>query len=69
MVGVGVFTSLGFQLVDLKSAPLVLFLWALGGFIALCGALCYAEVAAALPRSGGEYHFLGKLYHPQRIDI
>lgn len=64
MVGTGVFTSLGFQLVDLTSAPQVLFLWALGGFIALCGALCYAEVAAALPRSGGEYHFLGKLYHP-----
>ena len=64
MVGVGVFTSLGFQLVDLDSAPQILFLWALGGFIALCGALCYAEVAAALPRSGGEYHFLGKLYHP-----
>ena len=64
MVGTGVFTSLGFQLADLDSAPQVLFLWALGGFIALCGALCYAEVAAALPRSGGEYHFLGKLYHP-----
>lgn len=64
MVGTGVFTSLGFQLVDLNSAPQVLFLWALGGFIALCGALCYAEVAAALPRSGGEYYFLGKLYHP-----
>lgn len=64
MVGTGVFTSLGFQLVDLNSAPQILFLWALGGVIALCGALCYAEVAAALPRSGGEYHFLGKLYHP-----
>jgi APA family basic amino acid/polyamine antiporter len=64
MVGTGVFTSLGFQLVDLNSAPQILFLWALGGVIALCGALCYAEVAAALPRSGGEYHFLGTLYHP-----
>ncbi len=64
MVGTGVFTSLGFQLVDLDSAPQILFLWLLGGLIALCGALCYAEVAAALPRSGGEYHFLGTLYHP-----
>ena len=64
MVGTGVFTSLGFQLVDLDSAPQILFLWAFGGVIALCGALCYAEVAAALPRSGGEYHFLGTLYHP-----
>ncbi len=64
MIGTGVFTSLGFQLVDLDSAPQILFLWALGGFIALCGALCYAEVAALLPRSGGEYHFLRSIYHP-----
>lgn len=64
MVGTGVFTSLGFQLLDLNSAPQILFLWGLGGFIALCGALCYAEVAASLPKSGGEYHFLRSLYHP-----
>lgn len=64
MVGVGVFTSLGFQLFDLNSGPQILFLWALGGLIALCGAFCYAEVAAMLPRSGGEYHFLRSIYHP-----
>ncbi len=64
MVGVGVFTSLGFQLFDLKSGPQILFLWGLGGLIALCGAFCYAEVAAMLPRSGGEYHFLRSIYHP-----
>jgi basic amino acid/polyamine antiporter, APA family len=64
MVGVGVFTSLGFQLVDLSSAPQILFLWTLGGLIALCGAFCYAEVAAMLPKSGGEYHFLRSIYHP-----
>lgn len=64
MVGTGVFTSLGFQLADLDSAPQILFLWLLGGIIALCGALCYAEVAALLPKSGGEYHFLRTIYHP-----
>lgn len=64
MIGTGVFTSLGFQLVDLDSAPQILLLWALGGGIALCGALCYARVARALPRSGGEHHFLTELYHP-----
>ena len=36
----------------------------LGGVIALCGALSYAELAAALPRSGGEYNFLSQIYHP-----
>jgi APA family basic amino acid/polyamine antiporter len=39
-------------------------LWIIGGVAALCGALCYSELAAALPRSGGEYHFLSKIYHP-----
>lgn len=64
MIGTGVFTSLGFQLNDFHSAPPILLLWVAGGLIALCGALCYAELAASVPRSGGEYHFLGALYHP-----
>ena len=36
----------------------------LGGVVALCGALSYAELSAALPRSGGEYNFLSAIYHP-----
>ena len=64
MVGVGVFTSLGFQLAELDSAPQILALWILGGVIALCGAVCYTEVATLLPKSGGEYHFLRSIYHP-----
>src|SRR5437762_13882726 len=39
-------------------------LWIIGGIAALCGALCYSELSAALPRSGGEYHFLSQIYHP-----
>ncbi len=39
-------------------------LWVIGGGAALCGALCYGELSAALPRSGGEYHFLSQIYHP-----
>ena len=64
MVGTGIFTSLGFQVGDIPSRPAILILWSLGGVLALCGALCYAELSAALPRSGGEYHFLGQIYHP-----
>lgn len=64
MVGTGVFTSLGFQLLDIQSAPVILLLWLLGGILALCGALCYAELGAALPRSGGEYNYVGQIYHP-----
>ena len=64
MIGTGVFTSLGFQLLDISSSSVILFLWVLGGLLALCGALCYAELGAALPRSGGEYNYLSRIYHP-----
>lgn len=64
MVGVGVFTSLGFQVGDIPSGFAIMLLWIVGGVAALCGALSYAELAAALPRSGGEYHFLSRIYHP-----
>ena len=64
MIGTGVFTSLGFQVVGLKSGFALLFLWFLGGVSALFGAFVYAELGAAMPRSGGEYNFLSRIYHP-----
>jgi APA family basic amino acid/polyamine antiporter len=64
MIGTGVFTSLGFQLLELRSGFVLLALWAVGGLVALCGAMTYAELGAALPRSGGEYNFLSHIYHP-----
>jgi len=64
MVGMGVFTSLGFQLVDISTTFPILMLWIIGGIAAFCGAVSYGELGAALPRSGGEYNFLGRLYHP-----
>src|SRR5712691_3005713 len=64
IIGTGVFTSLGFQLPDIQSGFALLMLWIVGGIAALCGALCYGELSAALPRSGGEYHFLSEIYHP-----
>ena len=64
MIGTGVFTSLGFQLKDLQSVFPLLMLWIIGGITALFGALTYSELAAALPRSGGEYHLLSRIIHP-----
>ena len=64
MVGTGVFTSLGFQLLDIQSGFVILTLWAIGGLIAVSGAMTYAELGAAFPRSGGEYNFLSEIYHP-----
>lgn len=64
MVGTGIFTSLGFQVAGLPSGFAIMAVWAVGGLCAMCGALSYAELGAALPRSGGEYHFLREIYHP-----
>jgi APA family basic amino acid/polyamine antiporter len=64
IIGTGVFTSLGFQIGAIHSGFALLLLWVIGGIVALCGALCYGELSAALPRSGGEYHFLSAIYHP-----
>ena len=64
MIGTGIFTSLGFQVQYLESPFALLALWAVGGGLALCGALAYGELGAALPRSGGEYHLISELYHP-----
>jgi len=64
MVGVGVFTSLGFQVTDIPSGFSLLLLWIVGGVVAICGAFCYAELATMFPRSSGEYNFLRRIYHP-----
>ena len=64
MIGTGVFTSLGYQLMDIQSIFSLMMLWVIGGLIALSGVLCYAELSSALPRSGGEYHLLSYSLHP-----
>lgn len=64
MIGTGLYTSLGFQAAEIPSGFALLALWAIGGLIALCGALSYAEMASAFPRSGGEYNFLSRIFHP-----
>ncbi|MFM2176338.1 MAG: hypothetical protein RL015_436 [Verrucomicrobiota bacterium] len=64
MVGTGIFTSLGYQVTDLPSGFSIVVLWAVGGLCAFCGALAYGELASALPKSGGEYQFLSRAFHP-----
>ena len=64
MVGTGVFTSLGYQVLGLSSGLSVLLLWVLGGMVALFGALSYSEAGVLFPRCGGEYHFLTRMFHP-----
>jgi len=64
MIGTGVFTSLGFQVLGIQSGFAIIMLWVLGGILALCGALTYGEIGSAFPQNGGEYNYLSKLYHP-----
>lgn len=64
MVGTGVFTTTGFLVEVLHTPAAVLAAWIAGGLLAVSGALCYAELSAALPRNGGEYLLLGRIYHP-----
>jgi APA family basic amino acid/polyamine antiporter len=64
MIGTGLFTSLGYQLLGTPAGFPVLAIWLLGGLLAFLGAVCYAEIATRLPAGGGEYHFLTEIYHP-----
>jgi APA family basic amino acid/polyamine antiporter len=64
MIGTGVFTTLGLQAQEIQTDFALLCLWGVGGLIAMTGALSYGELAAAMPRSGGEYQYLTNIYHP-----
>lgn len=64
MIGAGIFTTSGLLLAQLHDPKLLLLLWAIGGVIALCGALSYSELGARFPRAGGEYAFLSELFSP-----
>jgi APA family basic amino acid/polyamine antiporter len=64
MIGAGIFTTSGLLMGDLHHPGVMLGLWVVGGLVALCGALSYGELGATIPRAGGEYAFLSRLYHP-----
>jgi APA family basic amino acid/polyamine antiporter len=64
MLGAGVFTASGFALADLPSRAGVMAAWAVGGVLALFGALSYRMLVRRFPGSGGEYLFLSRAVHP-----
>jgi basic amino acid/polyamine antiporter, APA family len=57
-IGTGIFRSPSGIAVRVPDEGLYLLLWVLGGFFSLCGALTYAELAGALPRTGGVFVYL-----------
>lgn len=64
VIGSGIFAAPTDIAKSLSSPPLILTFWIVGGLIALCGALTFAELAALLPRSGGIYVFLREGFGP-----
>ena len=64
MIGTGVFTSLGFQLLQVQNTWSIILLWVIGGIMALIGALIYAELGTHFKKSGGDYIFLSETLHP-----
>ena len=62
VIGVGIFLTPAGMAKSLGSPALVLFVWLLAGALALCGALCYGELAARFPEAGGGYVYLREGY-------
>jgi APA family basic amino acid/polyamine antiporter len=62
VIGSAIFLTPGKMAAVLPSEPLLLLSWLVGGVIALCGGLTYAEMGAMYPRSGGLYVFLDEAY-------
>lgn len=63
-IGSGIFRTPASIAQRVNDVPLFFLGWILGGVVALCGALTYAELAAAYPRSGGIYVFLREAFGP-----
>jgi len=64
VIGSGIFTTSGFIARDLGDPAALLLVWAVGGILALAGALSYSELGAAMPEAGGEYVYLREAYSP-----
>ena len=62
VVGAGIFRTPSLVAGAAESQAMVLLAWGAGGAISLVGALCYAELAAAYPNAGGDYHFLHRAF-------
>jgi amino acid transporter len=62
VIGVGIYESPPRVAANVSDPTALLLAWALGGVLAFIGALCYAELATAYPRSGGDYVYLSRAY-------
>src|SRR4051812_23767802 len=66
MVGVGPFLTIPLMLASM-GGPHAMLGWLLGAVVAICDGLVWAELGAAMPGSGGPYHYLSEAYGPRRL--
>ncbi len=64
IIGSGIFRVPASVASEVGSPEAIALVWILGGIISLCGALALAELAAALPASGGVFVYLREAYGP-----
>ncbi len=64
MVGSGIFIVSADMARDVGGAGWLLVLWLITGVMTVLGGLCYAELASAMPKAGGQYLFLKEAFSP-----
>lgn len=64
MLGVGIFLTPHLVAQSVTSPGVFLLLWALGGLLAIAGAVTYAELGAMMPDAGGDYVYLDRAFGP-----
>src|SRR5690606_35376828 len=62
VIGTGIFVSPAIVAREVGAPGLSLLVWLVCGLLALCGGLCFAELGAAIPRTGGTYAFLHRAF-------
>ncbi len=66
MIGVGPFITIPI-LLSKMNGPQAMLGWLLGALVALCDGMVWAELGAAMPGTGGPYHYLSEAYGPKRL--